>query len=481
MQLTTRRAFLQGLVAVSAAGPWLSIAAAPPKPLGGSKRYVSPYDLMTQQGLAAWRLLRRELIGDSPAQWGLIRKVQKGQIGDLLGPLLDPVQVAGIMATMTPIGDRALPRYQDIVTDCAATLECPRPRLATINETMIHPGSPHVYQTLVGKERYLVVSSRMLELYQDDHDQLRFVLGRELARTISDSVELRRRLFSLLAVIVRNSAALLATIGGPLSPIAAKLTEYAQSLVPLVLARFFELSFEEERAADRGGLLCCRSRLTAENALLREATGISGALARKYGGDFDPEGVLKAIESWRDAQVGTYLPKLAKITPTSPFLDQRVAAMRSWEKDGGMQRVLNPRNDDRSQRLQIEHIELTNVVSANTSTNLYVRGYNWANKEICSTDVVLSTGDAAFKVAAPEIQCRNGEQLYFEIRNRSSINRMTGGIVEGYVRDPLLGAFFVHPSRSEKEFAAKIRWDTEDRSTLGRDGVAVIRGKWRDA
>ncbi len=186
-----RRVALAATAVMLAAAISSVAAEEPPEPR------VSRYDIATRGDLLLSQLLSPSMLGDV-AEWskaalgGL-----PGQVGDWVSKFLDANAMAGVITEAFPIeGQPALKSLDGLVANCA--------RVLGVDKPAVHVRESHLaraYSVHSGDRDYLVLTSRLLELFEGRPDELRFVVGSELGHILCGYSGLKAKGYGTLSAI----------------------------------------------------------------------------------------------------------------------------------------------------------------------------------------------------------------------------------------------------------------------------------------
>lgn len=417
--------------------------------------WLSRYDLATQRDLYCRRLLEPLIVGEDPSSWPLLREIIATG-GQWLSTSLEGGKIAQVIQSMMPVSNSLLPAYDKLVNDCARILHIDRPSAALISEDQIAAGDPHIYVVEMPDGPLLVISSKLLRLFAEAQDELRFLVGRELGRFKMGQLSVRRATFALQKVLKAL----------PLSGFADRVRDV---VCTMHMAYFLGWCRESEISADRAGLLCCQDREVAERAVFRLLGGLDDATLRHYGGKFDVDLVLASFEQWENHTFLAALKKLRGENLTCPYVGERIAALRRWERDGGVTLLAQRTGPAPPRRnLEFQSIQLAGLTPPGKRDNVCVYAYNW-DREVFHTETKATGGDARWAFSKT-VACEDGTPLFFEVWS------------DGYVLDELLGLFALYPRRSLEGAALTLRsaieWNVHQKKPNSRAGTAVVTGRF---
>src|SRR5262249_42120397 len=158
--------------------------------------------------------------------------------GKWVGSVVDAGKIAdAIRHGLSVEGQSPLHKLDELVQECARILDVPKPTVIVRNssETTAYVVDAH-------SEKFLVLTSGLIRLFDGADDELRFVIGRELGHLKCEHLQVRRATFGLISV--------LNTLSRTIVP------EEGQEVLPtLLVGRMFTWMREAEISADRAGLI----------------------------------------------------------------------------------------------------------------------------------------------------------------------------------------------------------------------------------
>ncbi len=207
------------------------------------------------------------------------------------------------------VGPDQYPDLHEILKEVSATLDWPVPKLYVSQTPLANAGA-------VGVDNpFIVLNSSLVEL--SSPDELRFVLGHEVAHIISEHALYRTLLFLLL----QFSRAAVPLVG--------------QAVAPITLA-LLEWNRKAEVSCDRAGLLAAQDVDTAVGALGVMAGGVRGRE-----GSINVEALRTQSEAYSDSEgLDTFFKFMATAGRTHPFPVIRVRELDRWAVGGEYARIL---------------------------------------------------------------------------------------------------------------------------------------------
>ncbi len=216
--------------------PGTLYAADHPRPAG----CVTRYDIATRLDLLLAHLVAPATAGDVEEWSKTLLGGLPGQVGDWVTQYFDARTMASVITEAFPVeGQPALGPVDTLVADCARTLGVEKPAVYVRNNPFTR-----IYAVRAGGRDHLVLTSALLNLFEERPAELRFVIGRELGHIKCGHAELKRTSYAILSAVQAINAAVV--------------PDRYQNVLPLLgLGRLFTWSREAEFSADRAGLLCC--------------------------------------------------------------------------------------------------------------------------------------------------------------------------------------------------------------------------------
>lgn len=419
---------------------------------------ITRFDLATRDELLYAYWLRPLIQTESASSWTWPKEFVSA-VGKWSAAFVDGPKIVDAALNGCPIdGQRALAPLEEVVTECCKILDVERPRVIVRNEAL-----PHAYVVAVGEQPHLVLTSGLLELFENRPEQLRFFVGRELGRIKGEQLKLRQVSFGLFV--------LLQSINPEVLPADAQ-----GAAMTYAVGRFLSWSREAEISADRAGLVCCGSSEIAFEALATMLHGIKAESAWRDPNhpQFDADKIVADFQRWEKASVVATVRYLQQQPTQAPFIAERIAALKQYVASGQYRALLErPANSAVDTLVTIEGLDLIGLAPSGSGVYPYVKCYR--NDQKLFTTATAKWGTTGyFKGIPTAIQGHDGEPIYFEVWN------------DGSLQDELLGGFVIYPKlsavasadgaiRSERQkLSSRILWDWKDRSRRQQAGVVHL-------
>lgn len=426
---------------------------------------ASAYEIATRNDLLLSHLVAPAMTGDVEEWTKALLGGMPGQVGDWVTRYLDARAMANVIAETFPVeGQPALARVDQLVADCATTLGIEKPAVYVRNSPFTR-----LYAVQAGGRWHLVLTSALLELFQDRPDELRFVVGRELGHVKCGHAELKRKGYAVISAIQTINVAVV--------------PDRFQNVLPLLaLGRFLTWCREAEFSADRAGLLCCGGRRPAYEAIMRLQHGLraDSPWIDPDAKGFDVNAVLRTFKEWQYEPFVRFVLYAKQQPLDRPYFQERLATLKAWVDSGAyralVDRQLGPASDQLIEVVKIQAFELapegqtvdpyvivtdgdrqllaTNYASA-------VRSGHWTNFK--PTDAGVDQPRAF----------RDGQPLFFEIWDAD------------YGDDALIGGFVVYPDGRDAaeapsgerlaEYTGRVVWDWKEPCPVSRPGHARVQ------
>lgn len=342
---------LGGLLADSG---WAQESPVPTTPEFRRPSGLTAYDFMTDADEFYYHHLSKLCLGGDIAEWPLVRT-----LATLGADVVDSPALARAANHQINISEQPRARLiSQMVDECADLLGVvPPPTYIDGNPV------PNAYVTGLATPHMLVITSGLLELYQDTPDELRFVIGHELAHIRCQ--HLRTLLVARLVVfpiIVRSHAPTQTPLGGVVASVAG-LTALG------TLTHWFRAA---EYSADRGALLCVGGRVDiAQQALARllHQTRQSNKLMDAKQAAFDVKRLYRDQQDLRHRPLVQLLSFVDQFSASHPFLADRCVALEAWAQSEDYRRLMT-RPELPKLRLAVTGITVRGIPPA----DLYIPG-----------------------------------------------------------------------------------------------------------
>lgn len=415
---------------------------------------LTRYDFATRKDLFNARMLAPLVSGESPDEWGVLSAIDN-QLGNWITPYLTANKIANTINAAFPVdGQPALRKIDEIVSDCAKILDVEEP------ETHVRLSPlPRCYLILAGDQSFLILTSAILNLYEGQEGELRFIVGHELGHLKCQHGRLTTASYGIQVAIQAISLAVV--------------PDQAQVRLPtLGLGRLCTWMRESEISADRAGLLCCQDPQTAYNALSRQLHGLGSGSEwiDPQHPDFDAEALIRSYRQWEDEPFVEFVQRAKRFTAESPFIPERIAALKAWADSGQWQQIL-ARTDKKSpgQLAVIDAIAVSGLAKQGETVDAYLIAYD-GHRHLFTTSVVEDCNAATWRKIAFSHQHLDSKPIFFEAWD------------DNLGADTFLGGFTLYPVRppgfedgQQTVEHVPLVWSWTKRSNLTRRGHAAIR------
>ena len=412
--------------------------------------YVTPFDLATRDDLLFGRLVEKLVVGDDPAEWGILSGVAE-RLGTWLSDYISAQRIADVITSGMPIeGQPPIRPLDDMVADCARVLHVEKPLVYVRNSPFTT-----AYATEFSGRGVIVLTSGLVRLYDQHPEELRFVVGHELGHLKCGHVRTKTAAYGILSAVQSINPAVVPD-------------EYQVVLPTLALGRLFTWSREAEISADRAGLVCCQDANVASQALLRLQHGLGGNESILEGEGFDPGEVVKQFEQWQSRPFVEFVVKLKETSLEHPFIPERLAALKAWAETGACEQIL-ARTKSPNEQLLIVFNELgVGPVGAEDATvHPYVVAYE-GHEALFATTTVKNSLRPKWTNLQCVRRCTAGQPVYFEIFD------------DGWTTDTVIGGFVVYPTKGQTVYSVPILWDWKESTSVSRQGLAEVRVEFRE-
>lgn len=403
------------------------------KPLKPS--HLTMYDFATSGDLYYSHLVARLIDDDRSGDYKILKDVKKILGQNVANALSAPSIAKTLDEAFSLKGQKAGEKIVRMVKDCALILGVNPPEVWIRNYHV-----PNAYVTKVSEPHFLVLTSSLLELYENRPNELKFIIGHELGH-------LKCRHLHGLA-FARSVLALLSKL-----TIDEKLFSV---LPPLGLGFLLSWSREAELSSDRAGLLCCQDIQTATQALMRLKHGLqpdSPWLNPEYP-DFDSGMNLKNVERWENEPFVNFLQLLKKGSSTHPFIPQRIVRLTQWSESSAYYEILTRQDLPVKRIIRFKKFEFAQLGSDNDKINpLAIIHYNRDIKFKLAFQ--KKTSNPVWKNVSHAVDYIEGCPVFVEIWNR--------GLFGLFSDTPLaVGSFY--PESKTKNYTIQMTHEFIERS-----------------
>jgi Zn-dependent protease with chaperone function len=425
---------------------------------------VTRFDLATREDLLFARLLEPLLRGSNPTQWSLVNDLSP-QVGEWAQQFVDARQIAGVITEAFPIeGQPPFRPLDELVSECARILCMTKPIVHVRN----HPLT-RAYVVRANDQDHLVVTSALLNLYEQRPNELKFVIGRELGHSKCGHQDLKNKAYGLLSAFQAVNESVV--------------PDKFQAVLPtLAVGRLYTWCRESEISADRAGLLCCGEPNLAYDAIMRMQHGLrpDSPFLNPNDDSFDADRIIRGFQQWQYRPFVKLIIDVKRHAVDFPFVPERLAALKAWAATGGHRSILaRPPYSRRGDLIEIVSIDAYALAADGESVDPYVIVYD-GDDRVLQTRYGTGLQSAhweGFKttdksVAQPRATSA-GRPLFFEIWDAD------------FGFDTLLGGFVICPDSfdgkaigegaREAEYTSKIVWDWKEPRSVARQGFARVR------
>jgi len=428
---------------------------------------ITKYDITTPDDLLFSRLVAPVMSGETSEWSKQLLGGMPAQFGDWVNQFIDATHLANIVTETFPIdGQPALKPVDKLVEECARTLEVDKPEVYVRNSPQTR-----IYTVKAGGRSHLVLTSGLLNLFEDRPAELKSAVGRELGHIKCGHSELKRKSYAVLFAIQAMDISLV--------------PDKCQNMLPqLALGRLLSWCRESEFSADRAGLLCCGEPRPAYDAIMRLQHGLKADSPwidpEK---SFDPQDVIRQFRQWQYEPFVKFILDVKRQPLEHPYYQERLAMLKAWVDTGAYRKILE-RSDDPSkgQLIEVVNIQAFELADEGQTVDPYVIVMD-GDRQVLRTRYASSVREAewsGFKATDPGVEqpraFLNGQPLFFEIWDRN------------YVTDTFIGGFVIYPDgRDAKlneageaiaEYTGKILWDWKESQAVSRPGYSRVQVKF---
>jgi hypothetical protein len=418
--------------------------------------HLSTYELSTRETLLYARLVSRLNTGSNLAKWPLLAEAHAA-LRDYVGNALDAPAIAATLNSSFPAGGVRFEEFDQVVKDCSRILNMESP-------DVFYNKSPETEIYVRGVEHpHLIVTAGLLRTFQNTPDELRFLIGRELGRIKTQQLQFHDVGLAVFRSLRNADLTKVPLVGEPADAI-------KKVMMPVMFGHFLSLCREAEIVADRAGLVCCQDIQVAYDAICRMNLGLEQSLPwfDRKNPHFDANAVLRSYQAFENRPLVAFLRDLHAHGGETPFLPDRIAALRIWHDEGGLDRVLAEKHTAGGNfNGAIAGITLEELADTDADVDPYVIVYNDKGEELARTPYKSKTKSPAWTDVLANFQYEFGRPIYFEIWDSNSYGTTAF--------DSVVGMFVVQPRRGQSDFKDAIYWSLKDRNTTTRAGFASVR------
>jgi Zn-dependent protease with chaperone function len=318
-------------------------------------RRVTRYDLATRSDLLLSHLVAPAMRGEV-SEWTVLSGLTK-QLGDWVGRFFEAQDLANIITQAFPVeGQPALKPVETLVGDCARTLGVEMPLVYVRNNA-----NTRIYSVEASGRCHLVMTSSLLNLFEQKPDELKFVVGRELGHIKCGHAELRSKSYALLSSVQKINEAIV--------------PDRYQQVVPLLaMGRLFTWSREAEFTADRAGLLSCGDPKVAYSAIMRLQHGLraDSKWIDPSAPDFDAQVVIRTFRDWQYQPFMSFVLYIKGQTLEHPYYQERLAMLKVWADSDNYRALINRREGSDGQLIEIVRIDPFELAPEGQTVDPYV-------------------------------------------------------------------------------------------------------------
>ncbi len=414
---------------------------------------VSVYDYMTAEDEFIYHHLEKLCQGSDIANWPLVKSMlELGLDG------IDAGIIAGMANETIYISDqpRAAP-IMKMVQECAEILQMEAPPVHIKGDPY-----PNAWVTGFRDPHVMVMTSGLLQLYQDSPEELRFIIGHELGHLKSKHLRTGFLARVLLGTILRSQAGK---------------SELRQDLVLMFsLGSLLQWSREAEFSADRAGMICVGGDVNvAQQALLRllHQTRDTNKLFDPKHPKFEPRLALRHTFDLRERPLVDVISWLGQVSLSHPFVPDRCIALDEWAHSGQYQKLLvRPKRAHTKSSVVVTKITVKSLPDTDTYVPLVDGRAADPQVTLSHAGKILKTGylndrkDAEWSGIEMRFPLELGAGLIVEVHDYNSVT--ASGLI-GSVRLP------VDPFAGQKGVAkADLRMDINSKSTIVERPIVTI-------
>jgi len=271
---------------------------------------VTPYDVMTAEDEFYYHHIYKLTEDADLSNWPLVKSL----LG-LGGNFLDSGELARLANQSIKIDEqRRAGKIVEMVKECSQVLGVDPPPVFIYGS-----GEPNAYVTNLTHPHVLVLTGGLVELFQDNPDELRFIIGHELGHIKAQHIRTHFVARMLFGSMLGKTRAQASTVSNLMSVATAG-----------VLLHWFR---ESEYTADRAGLLCVQGNVkTAQQALLRllHRTRQTNKLMEGQEENFSASLARLDQAELRNRPFVHIFSFVTEMQSTHPFVPQRCEQLAQW-------------------------------------------------------------------------------------------------------------------------------------------------------
>ena len=271
---------------------------------------ITPYDLMTAEDEFYYHHIYKLTEDADVSNWPLVKSLM-----GLGGNFLDASELARLANQSIKIDEqRRATKIMDMVKECSQILGIDPPPVfiqgsADVNAYVTNLTHPHV----------LVLTGGLVELFQDNPDELKFIIGHELGHIKAQHI----RTHFVGRLLYRTMLGKTPAQAGAVSNLVSVATAGG-------MLHWYR---ESEYTADRAGMLCVNGDVkTAQQALLRllHRTRQTNKLMSEVESDFSVSLARQDQSELRNRPFVQIFSFATELQSTHPFVPQRCEQLAQW-------------------------------------------------------------------------------------------------------------------------------------------------------
>ncbi len=323
----------------------------PSKPLE-SESFVSvitPYDIMTAEDEFYYHHIYKLTNDADIANWPLVKSL----LG-LGGNFVDADHLARLANQSIKINEQQrATKIMDMVKECSQILGVDPPPVFIKGDS-----EPNAYVTNLTHPHVMVLTSRLVEIYQDEPEELKFIIGHELGHIKAQHIRTH-----LVGQILYRSML------GRSQAEAGSVRDLLSVGMFGVLMHWYR---ESEYSADRAGLLCVRGDLkVAQQALLRllHQTRQTNTLMNQEQSTFSASMAKEDQAELRNRPFVHIFSFVTEFQSTHPFIPQRCEQLAQWRGSDEFSE-LTTRSELSKKVIYVDKIEITSLPNTDVTIPL---------------------------------------------------------------------------------------------------------------
>lgn len=295
-------------------------------------------------------------------------------------------------------------KLEGVVRECSEIVGIAPPAVYLLRDS-----TPRAWCDVSSDGSSIFVTSELLSLFDQQPEELRFVIGRELGHLKSHPHDMLRIGRSFISLLDKMQGVLLEAL--PATAVATKALA-DRPLSNLVTGRLVSWCRSTEFTADRYGLLCCQDLHTAQSALWRFVHGVPST---NYWIDqrrvFDSKKIMAEIQTFESMPLDSMLRRICKEKDGSnPFIHERIAAITQWAESTQYTHILQSAKPD--SRLSLTFKEL-GIRGVDTNSSISFKIYKGGS--IIFSQPVTSVSNGQLFNLDTDCTCSPNEPMFIEL------------------------------------------------------------------